>query len=111
MNWLLTFEDFCKKVKAIRHPQYYEDYFRLGKRHLSGYHYYIYIDENLNVINPYTKKDQDKKVLAHFVSTSSREDVLEKSFIFIIQYAKDKSLFDESLCDKDIIDRQLTYLQ
>lgn len=110
-NWLLTFTEFSDKVKAIRHPQYYEDYYRLGKKHLTGYHYYLYIDENLNVINPYTKKDQNKKSIAHFISTCSREDVLLQAYNFILIYANDNGLFDENVCDIEIIERQINYLE
>lgn len=111
MNWLLTFEEFCGKSKTIRHPQYYDDYYRLGKRHISGYYYYLYIGEDLNIINPYTKKDQNKKSIKHFVSTFSREDVLFQAFLFILNYANENGLFDISVCDSSIAERQLKYIK
>ena len=73
--WVLDFKTFSGKVRAIHNPQYCADYFRLGKRHQIGCHYYLYVDSNLNIINPYTKRDQGKKVLKSFVSTCSREAV------------------------------------
>lgn len=106
MNWLATFEEFCTKTKTIRHAEYYEDYFNMHRKHLRGYVYYLYLDADLNVINPYTKKDENKKVLKNFVSTCSREDVLEKAYLFILKYANDNGLYDESVCDPIIAERQ-----
>ena len=62
-NWEISYEDFCAITKTIRLPEYYDDYFRLGKTHLRCYRYLIYIDKDLNVINPYTKKDAGKKII------------------------------------------------
>ncbi len=89
--WELSFKAFSEKVKTIRCPQYCEDYYRLGKRHQIGCHYYLYVDENLNIINPYTKKDEKKKVLKAFTSTTSREDVLSKAYNWILEYAREKN--------------------
>lgn len=111
MNWLLTFDEFLAKNRAIRSPQYCEDYFNMHRTHQIGCHYYLYLDKDLNVINPYTKKDENKKVIKNFVSTSSREDVLEKAFLFILNYAQENGLLDESVCDKNIIERQLYYIK
>lgn len=91
-NWELTLEEFSLKNRAIRSPQFCEDYYRMNKKHQIGCHYYLYLDEDLNVINPYTKKDENKKVLKGFVSTSSREDVLSQAYEFIIIYAKQEGL-------------------
>lgn len=93
-TWELDFKTFSGKVRAIRAPQYCEDYYRLGKRHQTGCHYYLYVDENLNIINPYTKKDEGKRMYKSFVSTTSREDVMRQAYDFIIAYAKKEGLFD-----------------
>jgi len=93
-NWEITLEEFIANNRAIRSPQYCEDYFNMHKKHQIGCHYYLYLDENMNVINPYTKKDQNKKILKNFVSTSSREDVLEQAYNFIIDYANKEDLFN-----------------
>ena len=92
-TWKLDFKTFSEKVKAIRSLQYCDDYYRLGKRHQIGCHYYLYVDENLNIINPYTKKDSEKKILKSFVSTSSREDVLRQAYNWIIIYARENELY------------------
>ena len=93
-TWEIDFDTFSKKVKAIRSPQYCEDYYRLGKRHQIGCHYYLYVDENLNIINPYTKKDKGKKVLKSFVSTFSREDVIKQTYDWIMEYATKEGLLN-----------------
>lgn len=93
-TWELDFKTFSEKARTIRAPQYCEDYCRLGKRHQTGCYYYLYVDENLNIINPYTKKDEGKKVYKSFVSTTSREDVMKQAHDFIIDHAKEKGLFD-----------------
>lgn len=92
--WELDFKTFSKKVKTIRSPQYGDDYFTLGKRHQIGCHYYIFLDDNIGIINPYTKKDDGKKVFKRFVSTISREDVLEQAYNFIVDYAQKEGLYD-----------------
>lgn len=91
--WELEFKIFSEKVKAIRSQQYCDDYYRLGKRLQIGCHYYLYFDENLNIINPYTKKDEGKKVFKSFMSTSSREDVLRQAYNWIIVYARENELY------------------
>ena len=93
-SWELDFKTFSDKAKAIHAPQYCEDYYRLGKRHQTGCHYYLYVDENLNIINPYTKKDAGKKVLQYFISTSSREDVFRQAYNWILGYAAKSELYD-----------------
>lgn len=110
-TWELSFEEFSRKAKTIRMPNYYDDYYRLGKRHLRGYTYYIYIDENLKTINPYTEKDQGKKCIKRVYDTMSREGVLEKAFIFILQYAFDNDLLIPALCSDEIINRQKQFLE
>lgn len=90
--WELDFKTFSEKVRAIRAPQYCEDYYRLGKRHQTGCHYYLYVDRYLNIINPYTKKDEGKRVHKSFVSTTSRENVMKQAYDFIIDYAKKRRL-------------------
>lgn len=92
--WELDFSTFKDTVRAIRAPQYSEDYFRLGKMHQTGCHYYIHLDENLNVINPYTKKDSGKNILKKFVSTMSREDALRQAYRWILEYAAKNELYD-----------------
>lgn len=94
LTWLMTLEDFCATHKTIRLPQYYEDFYRLGKTHLTGYHYLVYLDEDLQVINPYTKKDEGKSVLKSFISTFSREDALSQAHSFIIGYARENHLLE-----------------
>lgn len=93
-SWELDFKTFSDKVKAIRSPQYCEDYFILGKRHQIGCHYYLYVDEDLNIINPYSKKNTGKKVLKSFVSTWSREDVFRQAYVWIICYASKNELYN-----------------
>ena len=93
-NWELSFDEFSAKNRTIRSPQYCEDYFNIHKRNQIGCHYYLYLDEDLNVINPYTKKDENKKVFKNFISTMSREDVLEKAYDFIILQAKEAGLYE-----------------
>ena len=92
-NWEISLEEFSASNRAIRSPQYCEDYFNMHRRHQIGCHYYLYLDEDLNVINPYTKKDRCKKVFARFISTSSREDVLEQAYNYIIDFARQEGLF------------------
>lgn len=110
MNWLLTLEEYSKKVRTIRIPDYCEDFYRLGKQRLRCYYYYVYLDENLNTINPYTKKDGGKKVAHRFMSTFSREDAIEQSYNFIVKFAYENGLYDASVCDAEIARRQIEYL-
>lgn len=93
-SWELTFEQFSRKTKTVNAPQYADDYYRLNVRHRIGCHYYVYLDDDLGPMNPYTKKDSGKKVFKSFCSTFSREDVLRKAYTFIIKYAKEQSLID-----------------
>lgn len=111
-TWKLDFKTFSEKVKAIRSLQYCDDYYRLGKRHQIGCHYYLYVDENLNIINPYTKKDSGKKILKSFVSTSSRKDVLRQVYNWIIIYARENELYspnDRFLLTFDVLLRKGGY--
>lgn len=107
----MTIDEFSSNCRTIRFPQKSEDYFRLGKMHVTGCDYYVYVDENLNIVNPYTKKDEDKHVIGRLVSTASREDVIEKAHLFILNTAKEVGLFDESVCDPEIAKRQLNYIE
>ena len=109
-TWEMSYDEFCKSTKTIRIPDYYEDYFKLGKTHLRCYNYYIYIDENLNVINPYTKKDENKKYIHRVCSTSSREDCITQAFLFIIQSAFKNDLLSESFVSKNKIKEQQEWL-
>ena len=93
-NWQLDIDTFSKKVRTIRSPQYCENYFNMHRKHQIGCHYYLYLDEDLNVINPYTKKDENKAIFKRFVSTCSREDVIKQAYDFIKEYAKQEGLFD-----------------
>lgn len=95
-TWELDFKTFSDKVKTIRSPQYCDDYYRLGKKHQIGCHYYIYVDENLNIINPFTKKNAEKKVFKSFVSTFSREDVIRKAYNWILVYACENELYSNN---------------
>lgn len=95
--WEFDFKTFSEKVKTIRIPQYCEDYYRLGKRHQIGCHYYLYVDANLNIINPYTKKDKEKTVFKSFVSTVSRDDVLRKTYNWILAHAAKNELYSARL--------------
>ena len=111
-TWKLDFKTFSEKVKAIRSLQYCDDYYRHGIRHQIGCHYYLYVDENLNIINPYTKKDSGKKILKSFVSTSSREDVLRQAYNWIIIYARKNELYspnDRFLLTFDVLLRKGGY--
>ena len=92
--WELDFNTFSEKARAIRAPQFCEDYYRLGKRHQTGCHYYLYVDNNLKIINPYTKKDAGKKILNSFVSTISRDDVLRQAYNWILVYAAKNKLYN-----------------
>lgn len=93
-TWELDLNTFSENVKTIRSPQYCDDYYKLGKRIQIGCHYYLYVDDNLNVINPYTKKDASKKVLKSFVSTSSREEVINEAYKWILIYASKNELYN-----------------
>lgn len=110
-NWEISYEDFCAITKTVRLPEYYDDYFRLGKTHLRCYRYLIYIDKDLNVINPYTKKDAGKKIIYRACSTSSREDCLSQAFLFIIRYALENEILQEPLCATSIIEKQKAWLK
>lgn len=108
--WLMTFEEFNSKYRTINSKQYADDYYRLGVQHCLGCHYYLYVSSDLQMINPYTKKDKNKKCIKSFVSTASALDAKEKAYLFILEYAKQEGLFNESVCDIDIINRQLKYI-
>ena len=109
-NWELSYEDFCRCTKTIRLPEYYDDYFRLGKTHLRCYRFLIYIDNELNVVNPSTKKDKDKIIIYKYCSTTSREDCLSKAFLFIVKHALDNGLLQEPICTNDTIKKQIDWL-
>jgi len=108
-TWLMSFDEFDKKYKTQNFKQYADDYFSLSKKHCIGCHYYLTISCDLEVINPYTKKDRSKKVLETIVSTCSINDVKQKAFSFIINKAFEFGLFDESICPPEIKTRQLQY--
>jgi hypothetical protein len=109
--WLMTFEEFNSKFRTINSKQYVDDYYRLNVRHCVGCHYYLYVSSDLKLMNPYTKKDKTKKCIKSFASTSSALDVKEQAYLFILEYAKQEGLFDESICDLEIINRQLNYIE
>lgn len=107
----MTFEEFNVKFRTINSKQYADDYFKLNARHCVGCHYYLYVSSDLKIMNPYTKKDKNKKCIKSFVSTSSALDVKEQAYLFILESAKQEGLFDESVCDLEIIKRQLKYIE
>jgi len=88
----MTFEEFCLSIKTINSKQYCEDVYRLGKTHCIGCYYYLYVDNDLQFINPVLKKDRGKKILKSFYSTCSIQDVKEKAYNYIIEYAKENQL-------------------
>jgi hypothetical protein len=106
----MTIDEFSSSIKTIRRPQYYDDAWGHGK-HQKGYHHYLYVDENLEIVNPYTKKDENKRVVKSIVSTCSREDAIEKTYLFILKTANESGLYEESVCDLHIAERQLNYLK
>lgn len=108
-TWLMTFEEFNQKFITQNFKQYADDYFSLSKKHCVGCHYYLTISADLEIINPYTKKDKQKKVLKTIVSTSSIKDVKQQAFEFIIAKALEFGLYDESICPKEIKIRQLSF--
>lgn len=83
----MDFIEFEKTVRTINSKQYADDYFRLGKKHQIGCYFYLYVDTDLQIINPMTKKDKGKKVLKSFYSTTSALDCKQKAYDFIIDYA------------------------
>lgn len=92
-NWELSLEEFKSKTKAIRIANRYEDYYRLGKMHTRGYTYYLYLDPDLNTINPFTKKDENKGIIHRFRS-ECRDQVIEDCYKWMIAYAKREGLFE-----------------
>lgn len=110
-TWLMTFEEFSSRFRTINSKQYADDFYRLNVKHCIGCHYYMYVSSDLEIINPYTKKDKDKKLLMSFVSTSSALDVKYKMYFFILVQANEKGLLDESVCDLDVANRQLKYIK
>lgn len=109
-NWELSYEDFCRCTKTIRLPEFYEDYYRLGRRHLHGYRFLIYIDKDINTVNPATKKDAGKIIIHKCCSTVSREDCLSQAFTFILNQAFKNDLLQEPICTRSIIERQINWL-
>ena len=106
----MTFEEFCTTFKTQNSKQYADDYYRLGKQHCVGCYYYLTASSDLEIINPYTKKDRNKKKLQTFVSTCSIEDVKTKTFAFILKTAFELGLFDECVCDINIKQQQIDWL-
>ena len=106
----MTFEEFCKTFKTQNSKQYADDYYRLCKTHCIGCYYYLTVSSDLEIINPYTKKDRNKKKLQTFVSTCSIEDVKTKTFDFILKTALEIGLFEECVCDINIKQRQINWL-
>jgi hypothetical protein len=109
-TWLMTFEEFCKKFKTQNSKQYADDYCQLGKQHCVGCYYYLTVSSDLEIINPYTKKDRNKKKLQTFVSTCSIEDVKTKTFAFILKTALEIGLFEECVCDINIKQQQINWI-
>lgn len=90
--WLMTYEEFAARYKATRSIKYYND---IHNRHVQcGCDYYVYVDEDLNVINPYLEKNRARKVLFTAFSPCSRYDALKKAHQFIIKYATKEGLYD-----------------
>jgi len=57
--------------------------------------YRLYVDEDLNLIKPYsTKKDKGKTVLQTFTSYISREDVIRMAYNWILVYAAKNELYN-----------------
>ena len=106
----MTFEEFCKTFKTQNFKQYIDDYYILGKQHCVGCHYYLTVSSDLEIINPYTKKDKGKKVLKTLVSTSSIDDVKKKTFSFILKIAFEIGLFEECVCNINIKQIQIDWL-
>ena len=84
-TWLMTYEEFAVKYKATRFPKYYNDIH--NRRVQCGCDYCVYVDDDLNVINPYIEKNRSKKVIYIAFSSRSRDDDLKKAHQFIIEYA------------------------
>lgn len=107
----MSFDDFCSSFKTQNFKQYADDYFRLNQKHCIGCHYYLTVSTDLEIINPYTKKDKGKKVLKTLVSTLSIDDVKRKTFVFILETALSLGLFDECVCDISIKEKQINLLK
>lgn len=90
--WLMTYEEFAARYKATRSIKYYNDIH--NRRVQCGCDYYVYVDEDLNVINPYLEKNRARKVLFTAFSSCSRYDALKKAHQFIIKYATKEGLYD-----------------
>lgn len=96
-NWELPFDAFAKKARTERIPIITEDGKHPTIKHTTGCVYSLYIDENLNMIKPYsTKKDKDKKVLQTFKSYMSREDVIRQAYNWILVYAYENNLYSSN---------------
>jgi len=91
-TWLMTYEEFAGKYKATRSPKYYNDIH--NRRVQCGCDYYVYVDDDLNVINPYLDKNRSKKVIYTAFSSISRDDALKKAHQFIIEHATSEGLYD-----------------
>lgn len=78
-----SFGKFSKRVKSVNFKKYVQFTASFGSKKQIGCDYYVYVClDNLEVINPYTKKHSARKYKSFFSSFSS-EDAKRKAYDYI----------------------------
>lgn len=77
---VVSFEEFREKTKAVRSQTKHQNTGSFRHLQVVGTTYYVYIDLETNEsINPFTKKDQEKKYKS-FRSGFSADDAKRKAY-------------------------------
>lgn len=94
-TWELDFNSFANNAKTERMYIRTQDGKHSTITHTTGCMYRLYVDENLNLIKPYSiKKDKGKTVLQTFTSYISREDAIRQAYNWILTYASKNELYN-----------------
>jgi hypothetical protein len=106
-TWLLTFEEFCKKVRAvvaIAHRFAPDEQFTQWRSRSMQNHFAVYVDsETLAVVNPFVKKfDKSRRSgLKCFSSSYGAWQAKRAAYCWIIQRAKEEGLFNPAACPEN----------
>lgn len=90
----MTIEDFIKKVRAVRCERRVQYTGQFSRTRSSGFTYQVFVDvDALEVINPYSKKNKQKKTIC-FNSEHNADTAKRLAYDYIKEKAKDLGLFE-----------------
>jgi hypothetical protein len=104
--WLLTFDEFCKKSRAVVSDTKRfapGEQFTQWRSTSTQKHYSVFVDSNtLEVVNPYAKKfDKSRRpFLRSFSSSYGAWQAKRTAYEWIVQKANEEGLYDPAVCDE-----------